>query len=364
MRWAVAAKAVWGRPALAIAASLIAGAALAASPPPPDPDDLIPVTPGPPLSDPRLMERVFVKLHDGRRIHAVCIGQGSPTVLFEQGGEASILNWQQVQPAITALTRTCFYDRAGFGYSDPSPGQITALSVTDDTREVLAALHVTGPIVIVGHSIGGFYGTIYAERFPGAVAGLVLVDPGFGGQVQPRDQAQKDTWLRNIRPAEAHLLECADMARQGRQHIGDEHGCIRYRPAKSPAEAAYLNYIVEHPYWYEGEYNQSRNYFIADLGLSEDTIEAARVRRPLADMPLVVLTSDLTPLDAWMDETMRRQFVGDWRAGHDRLATLSSRGESRIVPGSTHFIQLSKPDAVIEAVTRMIDEVRKDNLKK
>ncbi|MGA0599644.1 alpha/beta hydrolase [Caulobacter sp. KR2-114] len=306
------------------------------------------------------MQRTFVTLADGRRIHAACIGRGSPTVLFEQGGEASILNWQQVQPAITALTRTCFYDRAGFGYSDPPPGQITAVTVTDDTRAILAALHVEGPIVIVGHSIGGFYGTIYAQRFPGAVAGLVLVDPGFGGQVQPRDQAQKDTWLRNIRPAEAHLLECADLARQGRQHIGEEHGCIRYRPAKSPAEAAYLSYIVEHPYWYEAEYNQSRNYFIADQGLSEDTQESQRVARPLGDMPLVVLTSEFTPMGAWMDEALRRQFLGDWRAGHDRIAALSTRGVSRIVPGSTHFIQLSRPQAVVDAITRVVEDVRRE----
>jgi len=338
---------------------MFAATTVFAAPAPPDPDDLIPATPGPPLSDPRLMQRTFVTLADGRRIHAACIGHGSPTVLFEQGGEASILNWQQVQPAITALTRTCFYDRAGFGYSDPPPGQITAITVTDDTRAVLVALHVKGPVVIVGHSIGGFYGTIYAERFPGAVAGLVLVDPGFGGQVQPRDQAQKDPWLRYIRSGEAHLLECADMARRGRQHIGDEHGCISYRPAKSPAEAAYLSYIVEHPYWYEGEYNQSRNYFIADQGLSEDTIEAARVRRPLGGMPLIVLTAENTALSAWMDDALRQQFTAHWRAGHDDIASLSTHGESYVVPGSTHFIQLSRPQAVIDAITRVVEDVRR-----
>jgi len=342
-----------------VLAGLFAAGSVFAAQPPPDPDDLIPVTPGPPLSDPGLMQRTFVTLADGRRVHAACIGRGSPTVLFEQGGEASILNWQMVQPAITALTRTCFYDRAGFGYSDPPPGQITAITVTDDTRAILAALHVAGPIVVVGHSIGGFYGTVYAERFPDAVAGLVLVDPGYGGQVQPRDQAQRDPWLRYIRSGEAHLLECAAMARRGLQHIGDEHGCIRYRPAKSPAEASYLSYIVEHPYWYESEYNQSRNYFIADHGLSEDTLEAQRFQRSLGRIPLVVLTSEFTPTSPWMDEAMRKQFIDAWRAGHDRIARLSSRGESRVVRGSSHFIQLSKPDAVIEAITHVVEEVRR-----
>ncbi|HVH72990.1 MAG TPA: alpha/beta fold hydrolase, partial [Candidatus Dormibacteraeota bacterium] len=33
-----------------------------------------------------------------------------------------------------------------------------------------------GPYILVGHSIGGSFARIYAGRFPGEVAGLVLVD--------------------------------------------------------------------------------------------------------------------------------------------------------------------------------------------
>jgi pimeloyl-ACP methyl ester carboxylesterase len=49
--------------------------------------------------------------------------------------------------------------------------------VTDELRGVLAALEIAGPVVLVGHSLGGLYARHYAVRFPADVAGLVLLDP-------------------------------------------------------------------------------------------------------------------------------------------------------------------------------------------
>ncbi|MFP5296925.1 MAG: alpha/beta fold hydrolase, partial [Alphaproteobacteria bacterium] len=95
-----------------------------------------------PSLDGRLAEPHLVEIEDGRRLNFFCIGEGAPVVLFEQGGEGNIANWKAVQPAISALTRTCFYDRAGFGYSDPPAEAVTALSVTDDLRALLKAEQV------------------------------------------------------------------------------------------------------------------------------------------------------------------------------------------------------------------------------
>lgn len=305
------------------------------------------------------MERTSIDMGDGRHIHATCLGSGSPTVLFESGGEGSMLSWQKVQPAITAMTRTCFYDRAGMGYSDPPAKPITALNVTDDMRAVLARLGVKGPVVIVGHSIGGFYATVFADRFPGDVAGLVLVEPGFANQVDPRPPESLEVDKAHIRSGEAHLLECAAQARAGKlAPTGND--CISYPPPHSPAEAAYLAHIVTHPYWYEAEYDQSRHFFVADQGPSADTLEERAVSRSFGDLPVIVLSASVSSTRPWNTPAEQAAQHEDWQAGHRALAERSTAGQWRLIANSDHFIQLSQPDAVIAAIREVELSVRRE----
>src|SRR5215469_481595 len=58
---------------------------------------------------------------DGRRMHIDCTGDESPTVVLDSGLGDSYLSWRKVQPEIAKFTRVCSFDRAGLGYSDPSP---------------------------------------------------------------------------------------------------------------------------------------------------------------------------------------------------------------------------------------------------
>ena len=62
---------------------------------------------------------------NGHRMHLYCTGQGEPTVLFEAGlGDFSLTFWL-VQEELSATTRVCSYDRAGLGWSEPTPGPRT-----------------------------------------------------------------------------------------------------------------------------------------------------------------------------------------------------------------------------------------------
>jgi pimeloyl-ACP methyl ester carboxylesterase len=313
--------------------------------------------PGETSLDPRLMARTFVDIGHGQRVHALCLGSGTPTVLFESGGEGSMLSWQKVQPAITAITRTCFYDRAGMGYSDAPATPITAFNVTDEMRRVLQKLDVDGPVVIVGHSIGGFYATVFADRFPNQVAGLVLIEPGFANQLNPRPPESIGVDRQHIRAGEAHLLECAAQAREGKLHL-NVNGCMAYPPPHSPAETAYLNYIVTHPYWYEAEYGQSRHFFIADDGPSVDTLEERRVMRSFGDLPMRVLSASAPPTRSYNSKAEQDAQAEDWQAGHRALAARSTVGQWRPIPDSDHFIQLSQPEAVIEAIREVVVATR------
>src|SRR5688500_5925271 len=51
----------------------------------------------------------------GRRLHINCLGEGSPTILLEAGLGGYSDSWLLVQSEAAKLTRTCSYDRAGYG---------------------------------------------------------------------------------------------------------------------------------------------------------------------------------------------------------------------------------------------------------
>lgn len=55
-----------------------------------------------------------------RRLHLYCMGTGSPTVILEAGSGPVSPFWLPVQAEAAKLTRVCAYDRAGYGWSDPS----------------------------------------------------------------------------------------------------------------------------------------------------------------------------------------------------------------------------------------------------
>ena len=48
--------------------------------------------------------------------------------------------------------------------------------MVDDLRELLSALAVAPPYLLVGHSLGGLHAQLFARRFPAEVAGMVLLD--------------------------------------------------------------------------------------------------------------------------------------------------------------------------------------------
>jgi len=307
-----------------------------------------------------LLQPHLVDIGGRRRLNFHCVGSGSPTIVFEQGGEGFLTNWARVQAAASALTRTCFYDRAGFGYSDPPDGPVTALSVTDDLHALLQKAGVRGAVVIVGHSVGGFYATMYADRFPRDVAGLVLLDPGFSGQqmspTSDREQA-------NIRRGEGDLVNCAALARAGKLTEANlaSNRCVPLPQDSTPQEARYILRALTGPHWYEAEASQSVNYFTADDGPSVSHRQETEASHAFGDMPMIVLSDEIFPRDAWRSDAENREYQAHWLAGHQKLAARSTRGRWAIAPGSNHFIQKSNPQAVIDAIREVVQAVRAKN---
>ena len=148
----------------------------------------------------------------GRTLNLECFGAGGPTVVFEAGLGEGVWVWSRVQPAVAAFARACAYDRANVpsGFSDPAPGgPRTAEDAAADLNALLAAAGVPGPYVLVAHAFGGTVARVYAGRYPGEVAGLVLVDatpPDVDPAVPLDDPEAAARFVRGENPERIDLL--------------------------------------------------------------------------------------------------------------------------------------------------------------
>jgi pimeloyl-ACP methyl ester carboxylesterase len=111
----------------------------------------------------------------GRALYLDCRGTGTPTIVLEAGSGADSSTWVAVHDELAATTRTCAYDRAGRGRSDPRERH-TLEDAATDLRRLLTAAGEQPPFIVVGHSLGGAYGRAFAATYRPEVAGLVLVD--------------------------------------------------------------------------------------------------------------------------------------------------------------------------------------------
>ncbi len=112
----------------------------------------------------------------GRSLNIYCSGEGNPAVIMDSGHALPGYEWAVVQPEIAKLTKACWYDRAGFGWSDRANSLNTVDSMARDLHRLLRAAQIRPPYILVGHSLGGWNVRVFNGLYPGEVAGIVLVD--------------------------------------------------------------------------------------------------------------------------------------------------------------------------------------------
>jgi pimeloyl-ACP methyl ester carboxylesterase len=297
-----------------------------------------------------------VELPDGRSIHFVCMGQGSPTVILTAGLGDWGTSWSTIQPEIAKTTRACAWDRPGFGLSDAAPHPYSVAATTDDLEAALAQSAIAGPYVLVGHSLGGFETMLYADRHPAKVKGMVLVDITVPGQA---------AMMKRVAPAVAETSDAFSA-----QLIALVRGCVaELKAGSATSPACELPFSPTYPLGLtqalrakaqnpvQGEAVAS---FYENFALSgEQVINPAR---DYGDMPLIVLTAtevQAAPPGSSAEVIEQMAVYSEaFASEHDGLAALSTRGINARVPGAGHYIHRDKPQVVIDAVEAVVAEAR------
>ena len=266
----------------------------------------------------------------GHWLHLDCQGHGSPTVVLSNGLGGASAGWARITRPVAATTRVCAYDRAGQGWSDDAASPQDGVESAEDLHTLLAEAGEHGPFVLAGHSTGGTYTMTYAARYPGQVAGLVLLDSS-----SPEQFTRMPAFPRQYAMMRRGYALMPTLSRLG---LGQLVPATSHLPA---ADAAKVNAITSTPQYYRNQRDE--------VSVIPEVFAQAQALTTLGDRPLAVLTA-----------SENRVGNDGWAGAQDQLAALSTNSFHRTVD-STHtgLLEDARPAAAsVRAITEVIDSVR------
>ncbi|AOZ94408.1 alpha/beta fold hydrolase [Paenibacillus crassostreae] len=273
---------------------------------------------------------------DQHLIHANVTGQGKPTIILESGMGGCSLDWCQVQSELAEMATVISYDRAGFGWSTPSPTSPTCQQYVDDLHLLLTKIDRKPPFLLVGHSYGGMIMRLFAVTYPEEVIGLVLVDSTHENRYlhNPNNQARRQQhkqYLKTIRLG--YLLSPIAIPRLLKMHIGSKR-----LPIDMQKKVQALGYRTTA---YKSAYSEY-------LHTKESSVQLEQAQPLRNDLPVIVLSAGKQP--------------EDWKKSQEDLLHLTEITQHIIVEDSWHSIQNHRPDVVINSVKYLLNKIEQSSV--
>ncbi len=274
---------------------------------------------------------ITINDHD---IHLNCVGEGSPTVVFESDfDEYGSMGWNSVQGAIGKITRACSYDRAGILWSEQGQRPRDGETIAAELKEVLDQAGEEGPFILVGHAFGGALLRIFAGQNLDDVGGMVLLESSHPEMFIRMEEygINQEIPDKRVRPL-IHLLSSIGSPGRFKGNVYDLPLDI-YDPIQAflpEASVARFDERIE----------------------GQNSLSQAREYQYLGDFPLIVFVSAIpsSPLED-PGQVLHHLWI---ELQHELL--LLSRNSEIWVYEIGHYPQIQSPDLVIEAIKDVIDK--------
>ncbi|MBE9156914.1 alpha/beta hydrolase [Nodosilinea sp. LEGE 06152] len=285
---------------------------------------------------------------NNRSWHYQIMGKGYPTVVVDSGTGGSHLDWQLVQPEVAKFTRILTYDRAGLGWSEASSEPRTAEQAVSELRQLLKAVKIEPPYVLVGMSLGGLFTRLFAYEHPEEVAGMVLVDVTHERMYEdaPVEWVKLNKRLEELLPYVLPIMGRTGLLRLlvNFDSLPMAAGIFQKLPSstRSLAKAFYSQTQFAKTFAQES----------AAVSVSMNQMEQKRQTKSFPDIPLVVLSAGKLDFDITQEVREKLQAL------HADLANESPQGVHIVAKESGHIIQLDKPEFVIDAIRQVVEKVR------
>ena len=324
----------------------------------------MPQTPAAPTPAPWPGDSVYA--HPGRlvsvgthRLNLYCMGSGSPAVIFDSGWGDWAPAWSKVQPEIAKWTRTCSYDRAGTGFSDPGPMPRTSVRIAQELHTALHRAGVRGPYILVGSAFGADNVRTFADLYMDEVAGLVL-DDADPTDVEPAPMREDEHRAHADIPSD--LRDCRNAIAEHKSLAAQDPG--RSQPPPTCAQQFFFRGLPE------AEWSPALNAKVLEIAQTKvamydayasemeqtasDETWLQQHRRSLGSRPIRVLTSGnhgVGHLESKPPDTPKHlQYEQETTLAQASWLALSSNAKQIFPRNSSEYIQFDEPETLIAAI--------------
>ncbi|HET9173283.1 MAG TPA: alpha/beta fold hydrolase [Actinospica sp.] len=256
-----------------------------------------------------------------------------PLIVVETGLAGPVEQWEWVVQSLARRHEVVTYRRAGYGASRRADDHVFELDhAVDDLLDLVAQVAGERPVVLLGHSLGGYLVWKAAARLPGRFTALGLIDPSHPAELQ----------------------------RSARQSAG-EQAVSDLLTAASISLSLGLGPMLDIPSWTDQLPPQARRLFLAEFrdarlweaGRREWKAAQAEFRAfdgelPAVDVPALVLTAEYT---ARQDKEQQEM--------HDELVRAAPGSVRHQIDGADHDRILADP-AAARQVTDLIERFMQD----
>lgn len=259
--------------------------------------------------------------------HVTVVEAGAgPPVLLIPGLSTPREVWEGVAPELAKTHRVLSIQIDGFAGDATGPASDNLLATIVEELHSHLQRHKLAPVKIVGHSMGGLLGMMLAQKHPGDVAALMIVDalPFAGAMFEPNATAD------SVRPMAAMLRSRMEAGYHGAAGEAAAAATARGLAAKPRSVERVKGWVLR------------ADPKVAAQAMAEDLTLDMRPALKAMRLPITVVH----PASALgLDEAATAQFYRAQFAGARQVKFVA-------VPDSAHFIMLDQPETFLRIVTQ------------
>ena len=277
-------------------------------------------------------------------------GSGERLIVVMTGMGGSFEEWVSLSEQLSESYQVLLYHRSGYGESEINMRSSRTSSHLLECTELLDALQLEQPIILVGHSYGGLCAQHMAKLILDRVVGVVLVDstshnlsildeletPIMDGQYSDEDWRTMCRSYSNLSKEELERLHQPELSLEQQGLSSDVLARLK-RFYQSPQ--LYKTMLEEESFWHDDA------SIIKQMGT-------------FSSIPLIVIGRDSEAMieegiNGGLPEAEIRLLEETWHDLIHQQLRLSNQSELIIAEKAGHQIHLQRPDTIIEAIHRI-----------